>query len=158
MTQHTGADAVRRTLTVPASPDRAFAVFTAKLASWWPPEYTWAGDVLDAIAIEPREGGRCFERGPHGFECDWGRVLVWDPPGRLVFTWQISPTRVPEPDPAKASEIEVRFAAEGSATTRVAFDHRGFERHGESGAGYRDALDSPQGWTYILDRYASAVS
>jgi uncharacterized protein YndB with AHSA1/START domain len=104
-------DAVRRTVTVPMPPDRAFALFTAGFGTWWPSEYTWAGDVLDTIVIEPREGGRCFERGPHGFECDWGRVLTWNPPQRLAFSWQISPERVPEPNPAKTSEVEVRFVA-----------------------------------------------
>ena len=136
---HGSIDPIQRTLTVPASPERAFTVFTGELATWWPPEYTWAQDVLDTIAVEPRESGRCFERGPHGFECDWGRVLVWDPPRRLGFTWQISPQRVPEPNPTKASEIEVRFEAEGPGTTRVEFEHRGFEGHGEGGAGYREA-------------------
>lgn len=148
-------DAVRRTMTVPATAAQAFSIFTDKLATWWPPEYTWSQDVLDIIAIEPEEGGRCFERGPHGFECDWGRVLVWDPPHRLVFTWQISPRREPQPDPAQASEIEVRFVPAGAASTRVEFEHRGFSRHGEEGADYRAAMDSAEGWPYIPDRYAA---
>ncbi len=158
MTRQTPEDEVRRTATLRVPADRAFAVFTDGLAIWWPPEYTWAGDALDTIGIEPREGGRCFERGPHGFWCDWGRVLVWDPPHRLVLSWQISPERVPEPDPAKASEVEVRFVAEGPSACRVELEHRGFERHGEGGAGYRAGMDSAEGWTYILDRYAAAVA
>jgi uncharacterized protein YndB with AHSA1/START domain len=84
---------------VAAPVERAFATFSDGLAGWWPREYTWAQDTLETIAIEPREGGRCFERGPHGFHCDWGRVLAWDPPDRLAFTWQIGPDRVPEPNP-----------------------------------------------------------
>ncbi len=151
-------DAIQCTVTVKASPDHAFKVFTDEFASWWPQEYTWSGEVLETIGIEPREDGRCFERGPHGFECDWGRVLVWEPPRRLVFSWQISPERVPEPNPDKASKVEVRFLAEGASSTRVELVHRAFERHGEGGAGYRAGLGSPQGWPYILDRYAAAVN
>lgn len=155
MNRRSSEEAVRRTVTVRVLPDRAFAVFTDELATWWPREYTWARDVLDTIGIEPTEGGRCFERGPYGFWCNWGRVLVWDPPSRLVFSWQISPRR--EPDPAKASEVEVRFVAEGLQATRVELAHRSFERHGEGSDGYRAALDSEQGWSLILDRYAAAA-
>lgn len=148
---------VRCAVAVPLAPDRAFALFTDGLGTWWPSEYTWSGDVLDTIGIEAGEGGMCFELGPHGFRCDWGRVLAWEPAERLVITWQISPRREPVPDPAKASEIEVRFAAGDGGGTRVELEHRAFERHGEETAGYRDALASPQGWPYILDRYARAA-
>lgn len=149
--------AIRRRMTVKVQPERAFTIFTDELARWWPAEYTWSQDVLETIAIEPGEGGRCFERGPHNFECDWGRVLTWEPPHRLVFTWQISPKREPEPNPAKASEVEVRFESEGTSGTRVEFEHRHFARHGEDAPEYRAGLDSPQGWPYILDRYLKAV-
>lgn len=158
MTDLIGVDPIRRTLTVPVEMDRAFRLFTDELASWWPQEYTWAKNVLETIAIEPQQGGRCFERGPHGFHSDWGRVLVWDPPLRLVLTWQISPERVPEPDPARASEIEVRFIEEDSSTTRVELEHRHLDRHGENARMYRDGLGSPHGWSYILDRYAAAAT
>ncbi len=150
--------AIRRTMTVPASAEQAFAVFTEGLASWWPAEYTWSQEVLETIAIEPGAGGRCFERGPHHFECDWGRVLAWEPPRRLVFSWQISPGREPQPNPTKASEVELRFTPEGEMATRIAFEHRGFERHGEGGDEYRAALDSPPGWSYILECYVKAVT
>jgi uncharacterized protein YndB with AHSA1/START domain len=158
MTGQISADAVRRIVTVPVPPDRAFTLFIAGFGTWWPREYTWAGEVLDTIVIEPRKGGRCFERGPYGFECDWGRVLVWDPPQRLAFSWQISPERVPEPNPAKASEVEVRFVAEGPSTTRVELEHRGFARHGEGGDAYRAGMGSPEGWMYILDRYVASAA
>jgi hypothetical protein len=91
---------------VRALAERAFAVFAEGLASWYPSEYMWSQDVLDTIAIEGREGGRCCERGPWGFWIDWGRVLVWDPLRRLAYSWQISPERQPIPDPAKASEVD----------------------------------------------------
>lgn len=158
MAQQDEGDAIRRTVTVRATPERAFAAFTEGLATWWPREYTWSGDVLDTIAVEPGEGGRCYERGPLGFHIDWGRVLRWQPPGRVVFSWQISPGREPVPDPAKASEVEVRFVADGPSSTRVELQHRDLARHGDGSAEYRAALDSPGGWPYILDRYAAAVT
>jgi uncharacterized protein YndB with AHSA1/START domain len=158
MNRKNSEDAVHRSVTVRAPAERAFAVFTEGFATWWLPAYTWARDSLDSIGIEPREGGHCFEKGPFGFHLDWGRVLVWEPSQRLVFTWQIGPMRVPQPNPDRASQVEVRFLAEGPSRTRVALEHRGFSRHGEGADGYRAGMDSPQGWTLILDRYAAAVA
>jgi uncharacterized protein YndB with AHSA1/START domain len=145
----------RSAVSVPVAPDRAFAAFAEQLGAWWPPEYTWSQRVLEEIGIEPGEGGMCFERGPHGFRCDWGRVLAWEPGERLVFTWQISPSRVPDPDPARASEVAVTFAASGDgAGTRVDLVHSGFERHGEGAESYSSAMGSQYGWDLILARYA----
>ena len=146
---------MHREISVPVPPDRAFALF-AELDGWWPREYTWSGSALQLIAIEPRVGGACFERGPFGFECDWGRVLVWDPPRRLALTWQIAFDRTPQPDPARASEVEVRFVSEGNGT-RVTLIHRLFSRHGERALDYREGMASPAGWTRMLDRYAAIV-
>jgi len=143
---------------VPVPPERAFAVFTDEMTGWWPAEYTWAQRTLAEIAIEAREGGHCFERGPHGFRCDWGRVVTCEPPARIAFTWQISPQRVPQPDPALASLVEVRFDAAGDGATRVALAHRHFSRHGEGADGYEDAMSSPQGWPYLLERFAGACA
>jgi uncharacterized protein YndB with AHSA1/START domain len=110
-------DPIRQAVTVPVPAEAAFAAFV-DLAGWWPPGYTWAAaDTLEAIGIEPREGGHCLERGPLGFTLHWGRVLAWEPPARLVFTWQIAPDRVPQPNPAKASEVEVRFLPVGDPAT-----------------------------------------
>jgi uncharacterized protein YndB with AHSA1/START domain len=139
---------------VSAAPERAFELFARELGRWWPAEYTWAADGLEEIAIEPRVDGRCFERGPRGFECDWGRVLAWEPGAGLAFSWQIAPDRVPVPDSDRASEVEVRFSDAGRDATRVNLEHRGFERHGEGGAGYRAGMASERGWPYILARYA----
>ncbi|MCA9972223.1 MAG: SRPBCC family protein [Anaerolineales bacterium] len=150
----TAEPVIRRELTVPLSMEGAFALFTEGLARWWPPAYTWSQDVLDTIAMEPWVNGRCYERGPHDFTCDWGRVLAWEPPHRLVFTWQISPDRAPEPNPTRASEVEVRFEAKGALSTRLAFVHRYFGRHGADGARYRAMLDAPEGWSTILNAYA----
>jgi Activator of Hsp90 ATPase homolog 1-like protein len=148
---------VRVTVLVPQEPVEAFALFADRFGSWWPREYTWSQATLRWIGLEPRVGGRCYEIGPNDFHSDWGRVLVWERPVRLVLAWQISPRREPEPDPARASEVEVRFESEEGGTTRVTLEHRGFERHGPGAAGYRVALASAQGWPWILGRYAAAA-
>jgi len=146
-------ETVRESLIVPLAPERAFALFAEQLGTWWPREYTWAQPVLEEIGMEPREGGLCFERGPHGFRCDWGRVLAWDPPERVAFSWQIAPDRTPVPDPGKASEVEVVFTPEGDGT-RVELEHREFQRHGRGADDYRRALGSAKGWRYMLECYA----
>ena len=143
----------RAEVVVPLGPAAAFARFAEQLGDWWPREYTWSGAVLDDIGIEPRVDGMCWERGPHGFRCDWGRVLAWDPPQRLTFAWQIAPSRAPEPDPSHASEVEVRFRPEGDGT-RVELEHRHFGRHGDGAAEYRQMMASEYGWPTILARYA----
>ena len=135
---------------VDLDPARAFERFTDGMGRWWPPEYTWSQETLEAIGIAD---GLCFERGPFGFTCHWGRVLTWDAGARLVFTWQISPTRVPEPDPARASTVSVVFTADGDGAM-VSLTHSGFERHGEGADDYAAAMGSPQGWPYILERYS----
>ncbi len=154
MSEHDTDDTAQATANVPASAEHAFAVFTEDLGTWWPPAFTWSQGVLDHVAMEPGEGGLCYERGPHGFRIDWGRVLAWEPPHRLVFSWQISPERVPEPDPAKSSEVEVRFVEQSPSATEVQLTHSHFERHGEGADDYRAAMDE-QGWPVILDRYAA---
>ncbi|HYD50983.1 MAG TPA: SRPBCC family protein [Gemmatimonadaceae bacterium] len=148
------SDSIRLAQTIARPPAEAFALFTEGLGRWWPREYTWGQEALEAIGMEPRPGGLCFERGPHGFRCDWGRVVAWEPPARVAFTWQISPRREPVPDPARASRVEVRFEAVGDAATRVTLVHDGFEWHGEGAAEYRAALASPEGWPFILERFA----
>lgn len=150
-------DTIRRTLIVPGSPERAFTVFTGAFGSWYPREYTWSGDDLTFIGIEPWKGGRCFEVGPHNFTCEWGRVLAWEPPHRLVITWQVGYERTPVPNPTKASEVEVRFTPDTDASTRVTFEHRHLSRHEPNGLEYREALSAPEGWDYILGRYATTV-
>jgi len=148
---------IRHSVTVELPIEEAFARFVDDLGQWWPPEYTWSQDVLEEIRLKPREGGMCFERGPHGFRCDWGRVVAFEPAARIAFTWQIGPSREPVPDERRASVVEVSFESEGETSTRVTLEHRGFERHGEAGDAYRDALASERGWPYILGRYAAVT-
>ncbi len=149
---------VRSTLTVPLPVTEAFALFTERLGTWWPRDYTWSRETLQYIGLDPRAGGGCYEIGPHEFRNDWGRVLAWEPPHRLLLAWQIGPRREPEPDPAKASEVEVRFEVTDPGHTKVTLEHRGFERHGGEAAAYRDAMASAKGWPWILERYAEAVA
>jgi uncharacterized protein YndB with AHSA1/START domain len=148
---------VRQTVTVKAPVERAFAVFTEGFDTWWPREHHLGEADLKAAVLEPRPGGRWYEQTVDGKECEWGRVLAWEPPNRLMLSWQISPEFAAEPDPAKASEIEIRFTAEGPDQTRVDLEHRAFERHGPGGDAMREAVGGAGGWGGGLQRYAAAV-
>jgi uncharacterized protein YndB with AHSA1/START domain len=149
--------AISENVTVPLSAEAAFDLFINRFDEWWPREYTWSNDVLEEIAIEPRVGGMCFERGPHGFRIDWGRVLVFDPQERVEFTWQISPRREPVPDPERASRVSVVFADTGEANSEISLRHDGFEAHGEGAAEYESALSNDAGWPYILSQFEAAA-
>lgn len=150
-------EVIEQTVVVPLTPPEAFRLFFEDLQRWWPREYTWGNEAMEAIGIEPGVGGLCFERGPHGFRCDWGRVLEWKPPHHARFAWQIGPHREPVPDPAKASVVEVRFGAASAGGTQVTVRHGEFGRHGADATRYRAALASTQGWPYLLAHYAAAV-
>lgn len=143
---------------VPCSAEQAFNFFVTNLNAWWPAEYTWSGDALQEIAIELRINGHCYEEGPYGFRCDWGRVIKVEPPHSIRFTWQISPERVPEPNPEKASEIEVTFTKKSNSSSEINFEHRFLERHGNMAGEYYNAMRSPQGWPYILGCYLKALN
>jgi uncharacterized protein YndB with AHSA1/START domain len=148
--------AINGTITVGVPIEKAFRVFTASFNTWWPREYHIGQvDVAEAI-LEPREGGRWYERGVDGSECDWGRVLAWEPPHRLVVTWQINGEWKYDPDPDHASEIEVRFTADGPERTTVQLEHRLLERL-VGGQAIRGAIGQGGGWTSILERFAKAA-
>ena len=138
-------DSIKRTIPTGISATEAYARFVHELNNWWPRQYTWAQDKLQQISIDGCRGGFCHETGPYGFRCDWGRVLDLNAGDFIVFSWQISPARVPEPDPAKASEISVRFLP-----GEIVFEHRYFERHGEGAEAYRQMMDTDKGWDYML--------
>jgi uncharacterized protein YndB with AHSA1/START domain len=148
---------VHKTVTVRASQERAFTVFTEQFGTWWPPEHHLGDADLAEAIIEPKVGGRFYERGVDGSECDWGRVLAYDPPGRVVLSWQLQGDWKVDPDPAKASEIEVRFIAEGPNRTRVELEHRHIERH-DLAERVVEGIDAPDGWSGILLRYAEKVT
>lgn len=146
---------VRRSVRVPADPARAFEVFTTKMARWWPPAYKIGpADRIDTV-LEPKVGGRWYERDADGSECDWGRVIAWEPPTRLVLAWQIDGRFRYDPD--LVTEVEVRFVADGPGATRVELEHRNLERYGEAAEAVRTAFDAPSGWQGVLDSYAAAV-
>jgi uncharacterized protein YndB with AHSA1/START domain len=147
---------IRQSVTVAVPVEQAFAAF-ADLARWWPREYTWAADTLEDIGIDPREGGFCFERGPHGFTCHWGRVLTWDPPARLVLAWQIAPDRAPGPTPPKPARPRSGPGPPAPPAPGSTSSTRAFPRHGDAADTYREALASPEGWPLILARYAASL-
>jgi uncharacterized protein YndB with AHSA1/START domain len=144
---------VRAEVRVPRDPGAAFDAFL-DLDAWWPREFTWSQGVLTGLSLEPCEGGLCTEHGPDGFRCDWGRVRVFTPPDRIVLGWHIGPTRAPEPDPWRASEVELLFAARDGHTT-VIVEHREFSRHGEQGEAYRDGMAA--GWPVLLEAFAASI-
>jgi uncharacterized protein YndB with AHSA1/START domain len=157
MTSTRTLPAIHGTRTVGVPVERAFRVFTEAFGTWWPPTYHIGDAEMAEAVIEPRAGGRWFERGVDGSECDWGRVLVWDPPHRLVVTWQINGEWQYDPDPDHASEIEVRFLADGPTQTTVELEHRMLERLVHAEAAHA-AVGGDSGWRGILDRYTAAVA
>jgi len=144
---------VRKTITVGASLEDAFDVFTEEVDTWWPRTHHIGKSPMRRILIEGRAGGRCYTEQEDGTECDWGQVLVWEPPRRLILAWQITHVWGYQPDVAKASEVEVRFIPLRADTTRVELEHRLFRRHGAGGGAMRTAVDAPNGWTTILALY-----
>ncbi|MQY22834.1 SRPBCC family protein [Nocardia macrotermitis] len=134
--------------------DRAFAFFTESFGSWWPAAYhIGQSEMADAI-LEPRVGGRWYERGVDGVECDWGRVLVWEPPYRLVVTWQINGHWQFDPDPAHASEVEIRFAADDYGTA-VTLEHRHLDRLVAGADLARTITEQGGGWSTLLRLFAT---
>ena len=157
MTMQATNTSVRATTVVPAPIDEAFRVFTADIGSWWPSTHHVLEGELAEMVFEPREGGYVYDRGTDGTECRWARVLTYDPPNRVVFSWDVSPQWRIETDPSKTSEVEVRFVTEAADRTRVELEHRNLERHGEGWEGMRDAVGSPDGWAIGLDAFAARL-
>jgi uncharacterized protein YndB with AHSA1/START domain len=147
---------VSRKISVP--PERAFEFFVDRLADWWPRDYTWSGDKLDTIAIEPTMNGRCFERSTDGSESVWGTVLTVERPKHIVLAWQIKPDRTAEPSEGTASRVDIRFVDDGAGATDVVLVHRDFPRHGDGWQSYKDNMASKKGWPRLIDLYAEAVS
>ena len=142
--------AVRKTIQVKCTPEHAFRVFTTGFDTWWPRTHHIGKSPMKEAVLECHVGGRCYSRQEDGTDCDWGSVLTWEPPERLVFSWQITPQWTYESDLGKASEVEVRFTPQPDGSTRVDLEHRNFERIGEGGAPMRASVDSPGGWSLIL--------
>jgi uncharacterized protein YndB with AHSA1/START domain len=145
---------VSHTLTVRAPVERAFAVFTDGFGSWWPATHHLGDSELADAIIEPRAGGRWYERNADGSECDWGHVIAWEPPRRVLLAWQLDADWRYDPD--LITEVDVRFEPDGDGT-RVTFEHRHLERMGDRSEEVRRAIDSPEGWRGILAKYREAV-
>jgi uncharacterized protein YndB with AHSA1/START domain len=153
MTVQEAATTVRESIVVDAPVDHAFRVFTEDIGSWWPPDHHLLEGELAEMVFEPRAGGHIYDRAVDGSDCRWARVLVYEPPERVVFSWDISLSWQLETDPARASEIEIRFIPEGNRT-RVNLEHRHLERHGDGWERMRDAVGSPDGWRKGLVAFA----
>jgi uncharacterized protein YndB with AHSA1/START domain len=145
--------AVRHSVTVPIPPEQAFELFTNRLPEWFPADYSLV-EGESAHVFEARAGGRWYERGADGEECEVGRVLEWEPPARVLIAWQLNPNF--EVDPDRPTDVEVMFEPD-QAGTRVTLEHRGFEVHGDEGEKMRDAVGGHGGWPMLLDLYAKAA-
>ncbi len=156
MTTESARDvAVRRSVLVPLPPDRAFALFTVRMAAFWPPSHS-IGDVPIAdVVIEPREGGRWFERGVDGSECDWGRIAAWDPPNTVVLLWQLGVGWRLDPD--LETEVEVTFSATRTGETEVELVHHHLERFGDATESMRSVFEATDGWESILAGFAAVA-
>jgi uncharacterized protein YndB with AHSA1/START domain len=154
----TPLEPIRKTITVACSREHAFKIYTEAFDSWWPRQHHLGdADLVEAV-LEPKPGGRWYERTVDGAECQWGEVLVWEPPTRVVLSWRIDGDWKINPDPAYASEIEVRFVEEGPRSTRVELEHRGFERHGETGAKVREGVSGEGGHGALLNLFAEKAA
>jgi uncharacterized protein YndB with AHSA1/START domain len=149
---------VRTSIVVEAPIERAFSVFTEDFGSFKPPEHNILGVELAETVFETREGGHVYDRGVDGSECRWARVLAYEPPNRVVISWDISPQWQIETDLEKTSEVEVRFVSEAPERTRVELEHRNLERHGEGWEGIRGAVGSEGGWPLYLRRFTERLA
>jgi uncharacterized protein YndB with AHSA1/START domain len=153
---------VLKTIHVKAPIELAFSIFVEQMETWWPATHHIGTTPFEAIFVEPRIGGRWYERNAKGEQCDWGTVLAWDPPHRVRFSWHVGPGHdqpdwVFDNDMDKASEVEIRFHAEGPNATFVELEHSRIERHGEGAVQLREMFDGPGAWITILEKFAERV-
>jgi uncharacterized protein YndB with AHSA1/START domain len=158
MSMQAEGTAVRHQVVVEAPIERAFSVFTKDFGSFKPREHNMLSVDIAETVFEPREGGHLYDRGVDGSECRWARVLAYEPPDRVVISWDISPQWQIETDPSKTSEVEVRFIAETPARTRVELEHRNLDRHLDGWEAVREGVDSEGGWPLYLRRYAELLA
>jgi len=154
MTTQLQATSVRTSVEVEAPAEHAFHVFTDGIGSWWDPSHHILEAELAEMVFEPYVGGHIIDHGTDGSECRWARVLAYDPPRRVCFSWDINLRWQLETDPAKTSEVEVTFTPDGPARTRVVLTHRHIDRHGDGWEGMRDAVGA--GWS--LTRFAEIAA
>jgi len=158
MTMQATETSVRTSIVVEAPIERAFSVFTEDIGSRWSPEHHILEAELAEMVFEPREGGHVYDRGVDGSVCRWARVLAYEPPHRVVISWDINTQWQLETDLERTSEVEVRFVAEASDRTRVELEHRNLDRHGQGWEQMRDAVGSPDGWPEGLRDFAKRIA
>jgi uncharacterized protein YndB with AHSA1/START domain len=155
MTESVTTTTVRRQILVNAPIDAAFKVFTERFGDFKPREHNLLQAAIAETVFEPRVGGNIYDRGIDGSQCRWARILAFDPPHRVVFSWDISPRWQLETNADLTSEVEVRFFAEAPERTRVELEHRHLDRHGAGWESVRDGVDNETGWPLYLQRYAA---
>jgi uncharacterized protein YndB with AHSA1/START domain len=154
MTTQASGTATRHSIVVEAPIERAFSVFTDGFGTFKPREHNMLQVEIAETVFETHVGGNIYDRGVDGSECRWARVLAYEPPDRVVFSWDISPQWQIETDLDKTSEVEVRFIAEASDRTRVELEHRNLDRHGPGWEAERDGVAGDGGWPLYLARFA----
>jgi uncharacterized protein YndB with AHSA1/START domain len=157
-TQAQQESSVRTQIVVEAPVERAFRVFTEDFGSFKPPEHNLLDVEIAETVFEPRKGGHLYDRGVDGSECRWARVLAYEPPDRVVISWDINPQWQIETDLEKTSEVEVRFIAETEERTRVELEHRNLDRHGDGWEGVREGVGGEGGWPLYLQRFAELLA
>ena len=158
MSTPASATSIRHEIVVQAPIERAFSVFTTGFGSFKPPEHNMLGVEIAETVFEPHVGGDVYDRGVDGSVCRWARVLAFEPPQRVVISWDISPQWQIETDPSKTSEVEVQFIAEAPNRTRVELEHRAIDRHGDGWEAVREGVDSEGGWPTYLRRFADVAA
>ena len=153
-----GAEPIRKSIVVNTGVERAFALFIDQFDAIKPREHNLLSVPIAETVFEPRAGGRVYDVGVDGSRCEWSRVLAYEPPSRVVISWDIGPTWQLEADPAKTSEVEVRFIAESDDRTRVELEHRHLDRHGEGWQAVADGVDGDAGWPLYLRRYGDLAA
>ena len=157
MSTQAAQTSIRSSIVVEAPIEQAFSVFTEDFGSFKPREHNMLGVEIAETIFEPHVGGHLYDRGVDGSECRWARVLAYEPPNRVAFSWDISPHWQIETDAEKTSEVEVRFISETPERTRVELEHRNLDRHGAGWEGLREGVDSRDGWPLYLERYAELL-
>lgn len=158
MSAQTTGTTVHASTVVDAPLERAFEVFTKDFGKFKPAEHNMLGVEIADTVFEPRVGGHLYDSGVDGSVCRWARVLAYEPPHRVVLSWDISPQWQIESDPARTSEWEARFVAESPTRTRVEIEHRNLDRHGEGWEAVRDGVGHDQGWPLYLSRFAAVAA
>ncbi|NBC84070.1 MAG: ATPase [Bacteroidetes bacterium] len=150
-------DRLTKSIRLKTGSSKSFNFFVEHIHLWWPKEYTWSQEVLQKIIIEPYTGGKCYELGPYDLRIDWGRVIEFNKPNTITFTWQISDKREPVPNPAKSSRVQVQFQEQDENNCHLILTHFDFSHHGEGFENYLQAMDSEYGWGYVLQNYQNEL-